>query len=123
MTKNLPYDRAQRVADEIHHIITSACYNNLSDPRLKGLEITYVKMTKDLQTARVFFYFQNSTDETRRKAQKGLESASGFFKKIIGDEMKLRYMPAIEYFFDETVDLQEKIEEIISKKGAADEKL
>lgn len=112
MTKNLPYDRARRIADEIHHIIVTACYNELSDPRLKGIEITYVKMTKDLQTARVYYYLRDSSEKERGKAKKGLESAAGFFKREIGEEMKLRYTPAIEFFYDETIDLEEKIEQV-----------
>jgi len=119
MTKNLPYDRAQRVADEIHHIITAACYNKLSDPRLKGVEITYVKMTKDLQTARIYYHMRGLSEKEHLKAKKGLESAAGFLKKLISEEMKLRYTPAIEFFYDEAVDVEEKIDSIMSKKGGA----
>lgn len=112
MTKNLPYDRAQRVADEIYRIIATSCYNELSDPRLAGLEITYVKMTKDLQIARVYYYMHDADEERHLKAKMGLESASGFFKRAIGEEMTLRFIPTLEYFFDETIDLEEKIESL-----------
>jgi len=116
MPKNLPYDRAQRIADEIHHIIATVCYTKLSDPRLQGLEITHVKMTKDLQTVRIYYHLRVGDDKHRRNAHKGLESASGYFKRAIADEMTLRYMPVIEYFYDETVDLEEKMENLMSKK-------
>lgn len=115
MTKNLPYDRAERVADEIHHIIVSVCYNELSDPRLKHVEITAVRMTKDLQTARVYYYVQDADEKKLRIAKKGLESASGFFKRAIANEITLRYMPAIEFFYDETVELEKKIEQVMTK--------
>lgn len=118
MTRNLPYDRAQRVADEIHHIIAAACYNDLSDPRLKGLEITHVMMTKDLQIARVYFYSKDSDETVRERMKTGLQSASGFFKKLIGEEMKLRYIPEMEYFFDDTIELGTKLDALVGKEGS-----
>ncbi len=118
MTKNLPYDRAERVADEIHRIIISVCYNELSDPRLKNVEITTVRMTKDLQTARVYYYMQDADEDKLRNAKKGLESAAGFFKRAISNEVTLRYMPVIEFFFDETVELEKKIEQVMAKGDA-----
>jgi ribosome-binding factor A len=118
MTKNLPYDRAQRVADEIHRIIVSACYNEISDPRIRGLEITDVTMTKDLQIARVYYYMQNANEDDLRRAKEGLESASGFFKRAIARDINLRYTPAIEFFYDETVDLEKKIDQAVAKGDA-----
>lgn len=115
MTKNLPYDRAGRIADEIHHIIASVCYNELSDPRLKGLEITDVKVTKDLQIARVYYYMQDANEDNMRPVKEGLESAAGFFKRSIAKELDLRYVPDIEFFYDETVDLEKKIEQVMTK--------
>jgi ribosome-binding factor A len=118
MTKNLPYDRAQRVADEIHRIIVSACYNELSDPRIRGLEITDVTMTKDLQIARVYYYIQDASDRDLRRAKKGLESAAGFFKRAIAKDINLRYTPALEFFYDETVELEKKIDQAVAKRDA-----
>jgi ribosome-binding factor A len=118
MPKNLPYDRAQRVADEIHHIIATICYTELSDPRLKGLEITAVKMTKDLEIARVYYHLREHVSEKRPQVQKGLESAAGYFKRAIAKELTLRVIPTIEFFYDETVDLAETIDQLMSKKDA-----
>lgn len=119
MKKNLPYDRAKRVADEIHHIISTVCYTQLSDRRLEGVEITGVKMTKDLQTARVYYHLHAADESRLNKAKKGLESASGYFKRAIAHELTLRFMPVIEYFYDETVDLEQTIDRLMSKKDAA----
>lgn len=115
--RHLPYDRAQRIADEIRRVMAAACYNELSDPRLKGVEITYVKMTKDLQIARAYYYLRDADEKKYDEVKRGLRSAAGFFKRIIGEEMKLCYTPAVEFFRDETVDLEEKINAIMTKRG------
>jgi ribosome-binding factor A len=116
MTRNLPYDRSDRVAEQIMRLIASACCTSLSDPRLEGLEITRVRMTKDLQTARVYYHLRRIDKQMIESAKKGLESARGFFKRIIKEEMKLRYIPDIEFFYDEVVDLEEKIDRLMTKK-------
>lgn len=116
MPKKLPYDRSRRVADEIHHIVATVCYTKLSDPRLAGLEVTKVKMTKDLQIARVYYHLREGDAARRNQAQKGLESAAGYFKKAVSEELTLRFMPTFEFFYDETVDVEETIERLLSGK-------
>ena len=99
--RQLNFDRAQRVADQIHSIVAMACLTELSDKRLEGVQITYVKATKDLRLLRINFFIDPPTPENVRLALKGLRSASGFFKQAIAREVELKFLPDIEFFFDE----------------------
>lgn len=114
MTRHLPYDRAQRIADQIHQIIATACITELSDPRLSGMEITRVRMTKDLKIARVYFHLREKNEERINTVKEGLESAKGFFKRQINEELELKYIPEFEYFYDEAIDLEEKIDSLMA---------
>lgn len=116
MSRHLPYARSERVADQLYHIIALACLTELDDPRLKGLEITRVRMTKDLRIARVYFHLREGTEENKKLAKKGLSSASGFFKQKLKEEMNFRYMPQLEFFYDETLELEEKLEDLMSRE-------
>lgn len=116
MTRHLPYDRSNRVAEQIMHIIATVCCTSLSDPRLEGVEITRVRMTKDLQTARVYYHLRQLDERVINAAKNGLESARGFFKRAIKEELELRYIPEIEFFYDEAVDLEEKIDHLMTEK-------
>jgi ribosome-binding factor A len=40
-------------------------------------------------------------DADKSKAISGLNSAAGFFQKIIGEKLQLRFTPKIEFRFDE----------------------
>ncbi|PIU54780.1 MAG: ribosome-binding factor A [Deltaproteobacteria bacterium CG07_land_8_20_14_0_80_38_7] len=117
MAKNLPYDRSQRVADEIYHILATSCITELDDPRLKGLQISRVRITKDLRIARVYYYLRENNEQSRKIAKKGLESAARYFKDKIGKEMSLRYIPQLEFFYDDTVDIENRIEELMTGAG------
>ena len=113
MSRQLPCQRAERVAGEIYHVIAGAVLNDLADPRLKGVQITAVKMTRDLRVARVYFHLSEGDEEKRRNALEGLASAKGYIKRKVGQHLSLRYMPEIEFFYDERMDEEERVEEIL----------
>jgi ribosome-binding factor A len=124
MKRHLPYDRAARLADQLYRTISEVCYGELSDPRLEGVQLTRVLMTKDLRIARVYFHVLDVTKEKIGAVTKALTSARGVFKRAIGREMPLKFMPELEFFYDETEDVREHIEEVfeqLERKRAAEE--
>jgi len=106
-------NRAQRVAALVQEEVSSLLIEKLEDPRLKGVTITRVSMTKDLKIARVYFSLigdKNLVD----KAAKALEGAKAKFKRAIGDNLDLKYTPQIEFFHDPNPEHADKIDRIIS---------
>ena len=116
MARQLPYDRSERVADQMYHIIATACIIDLDDPRLKDLEITRVRMTKDLRLARVYFHLREKDGRRIGKAKKGLKSAKGFLKQKLREDLHIRYMPELEFFYDESIDMKEKIDVLMGRE-------
>jgi len=112
MMRNLPYDRAERVADEIFRIVSQTLFSELSDPRLSGTQITRVRMTKDLQIARIYFHLNDDSQKLEDRVKKGLESAAGFFKRKVASELSLKFTPELEFFYDEALDLTNKIDSL-----------
>ncbi len=115
MKRHIPYDRSARLADQIYRIVSETCYNDLSDPRLEGVQITQVRMTKDLRTARVYFHLLDADEPRIDAAKRALMSARGFLKRAVGQEVELKYMPEFEFFYDDTADVREHIDEIFEK--------
>jgi ribosome-binding factor A len=112
MKQRLPYDRASRLADQIYRLVSTICYTELSDPRLEGIQITQVRMTKDLRTARVYFHIFDADPARVELIARVLRQARGIFKRAIGEEVQLKYMPELEFFYDETADVKEHIDEL-----------
>ncbi|MFH0799180.1 MAG: 30S ribosome-binding factor RbfA [Pseudomonadota bacterium] len=110
MHKHLPYDRSERVADAIFRVVAEAS-GELIDPRLAGARITRVSITKDLRIARICFHVADASK--RDLAKKGFDSAKGFLKRRIGEDVKLKFMPELEFFYDEGVDTGERIDELL----------
>ena len=112
-TTHLPYDRAERVADEIMRIVAAAVVSDLSDPRLAGVCVTRVRMTRDLRTAYVYYHMGDAGDAAKEAATRGLSSSSGFFKRRVGEEITLKFMPEFKFFYDDAIDDEDRIEELL----------
>lgn len=95
-----PYKRSQRVGDEIARVISEAMIDHVSDPRVKSCSITSVKISDDLKNAKIYYSIFDKSDQTVSESLRAFNKATGFFKKIIGSKLKLRYIPDIRFYFD-----------------------
>ncbi len=106
--------RSTRLGEEILKELSLILIERLSDPRLKDVTFTHVKMTEDLRTAKVYFSTLGGLEKVK-EAQSGLASAKGFIKREIGLRMSLRYVPELLFFYDETFEYGSRIEKIFQK--------
>lgn len=113
MSKNLPYNRTDRLADVITRIVSEALITELSDPRLEGVSVTYVRVTKDMRLARINYHISNADEERKLLAEKGLKSAKSYLKRKIAGEISLKFMPEIDFHYDEAFDASERIEDLL----------
>ena len=66
----------------------------------------------DLQTAHVF-YTSLGDAKARTETAKALKRATPFFRRAIGDRMRLRRVPEVDFRFDEAIAHQDRIEQIL----------
>lgn len=117
--KRIPYQRADRVADQLFQVVAALFTEDAEDPRLKGVRITSVKLTRDMQLARIY-YFIDGDEERRNACLKGLDSASGFIKREIAHKVALRFMPTLKFFFDDSIEYGEHIDDLLNKIGTVE---
>jgi len=109
-------NRSHRVGDQILREISDLLLRKLRDPRLKGVTLTDVKMSKDLRHAYVY-YSLFGQDEQKKQAQAGFESAKGFIRREIGERVHLRYIPDIQFRYDMSLEYGQKMERLLEKIG------
>lgn len=112
-TRRLPYDRSDRVGDLILRILSEVSYNEIEDPRIKGLQITAVKVTKDLQIAKVY-YFISGDASVRKECATALQERSGAFRHALAQEMTTKFLPNLRFYFDESIERGERIDALIA---------
>jgi ribosome-binding factor A len=105
-------NRAQRVGDQILKVIAPFLLQKVKDPRVEGVTLTGVRVSKDLRMAKVYFSVFGE-DKDIRNAADGLESARGFIKRELGARLDLRVMPDIQFLYDESFARGLRIERLL----------
>ena len=110
----IPYSRTDRVSGLIQEVLSDLLKKDIHDPRLNMVTITNVKMSRDLKLARIYFSIYGDSSKAE-KAAKGFESARGFIKRSLARRLSLRYMPDLNFFYDESLDYGTHIEELLKR--------
>ncbi|WP_073027301.1 30S ribosome-binding factor RbfA [Lutispora thermophila] len=107
--------RLNRISEELKKEISSIIMNELKDPRISAMcSIVSVETTPDLKYAKVYVSIYGSKEE-KEITLKGLKNASGFIRKKLGDNMKIRYLPEIHFVLDESIEHGARIAEILNE--------
>jgi ribosome-binding factor A len=109
--------RADRVGDEIREIVASTLLLDAGDPRLQELEVTGVRVSSDLSTARVFWVpvaREVPTEGQVKQFARALASAAGFLRGRVAQRLRLRHTPELSFEFDESVERGRRMERLLS---------
>jgi ribosome-binding factor A len=106
--------RLQRIADRIRQELSEMLIREISDPRLKQIYITDVKIDKELAFADIFV---SAIEGVSRSVEvlAGLNSASGFIKRNLASRVELRAFPRLRFHWDMTPENADHIEQVLAK--------
>ena len=104
--------RPERVGEEIRQELSVLLAREVHDPGVGFVTLTRVKMSPDLQLARVF-YTLIGDEKARRETAQALERVTPFLRRQIASRMRLRRVPEIRFQFDRSVEHQDRIEQIL----------
>jgi ribosome-binding factor A len=105
--------RAKRIADRIQQLLSEMLITGkISDPRLASVFITDVTVDRELSFAKIFV----SSLEGKSQSDEilaGLKHASGYLRSSLAHEIDLRTFPMLRFFWDETPERAERIEQLL----------
>jgi len=105
--------RPDRVGDQIREELSGMLARGQVHDRDVGfITLTRVKVSPDLQLARVY-YTTMGDEASRQKTARALDRATPFIRREIGHRVQLRRVPVIEFRFDESVAHQDRVEQIL----------
>jgi ribosome-binding factor A len=105
--------RATRVAERLREELAKAV-RDLDDPRVAGVLVARTEVTDDLQAAKVYVRHELGAGAAEQKAMlKGLDAASGRLRRAVAEALKLRYAPTLRFYYDDTQDAVQRIEELL----------
>ena len=89
----------KKVEVKIQRILSELISLKVSDPRLKNIIISEVKVNKDISTAKVYFLILNNQNKTKQ-IKSILNKATGFLKKEMSIKLSLRKLPDLIFIYD-----------------------
>ena len=113
----MPSTRPSRVGDQLRAEISDLLAREVHDPGIGFLTITQVTVSPDLQVARVY-YTTLGDERARRDSARALGRATPFLRRQLGSRLRLKRVPVLEFFFDESVERGDRIERILNEISA-----
>ena len=111
--------RPDRVAEEFREVLAEEVLK-LKDPRVGFVTITGVDVSPDLRHA-VVFYTAMGEEKERKATSAGLRSAAGRLRSAIGREIRLKFLPDLEFREDRSMERGERIDELLRELHREDE--
>lgn len=104
--------RPDRVGEQIRQELSQIIAQQVHDPGVGFITLTRVKVTPDLQLARVLYTVMGD-EKQKKETVKALERAIPFLRRQIGSRVRLRRVPDLQFFYDESIEHQDRIEQIL----------
>src|SRR5579884_2620765 len=104
--------RQQRVAEEIQRRASVFIREELKDPRIGFLTITGVDVNSDLTHATIHVSVLG-TEEEQKGTMTALQRARGLIKRDIGDWLRIRTTPDIQFKLDHSIERAARIHEVM----------
>lgn len=107
--------RPERVAEEFREILAEEI-SRLKDPRVGFVTVTRVEVPADLRKA-IVYYTAMGDDQARRRTQAGLRSAKAHLRSALGQQVRLRFTPDLEFEEDIGLTQVERVSQLLRQIG------
>jgi len=104
--------RPERVGEQLRQELSQILSQQVHDPGIGFITLSRVKVTPDLQLARVL-YTVIGDEKQRKETQRALERAIPYLRRQIASRVRLRRVPELQFFYDQAIEHQDRIEQIL----------
>ncbi|AKE41442.1 ribosome-binding factor A [Corynebacterium kutscheri] len=118
--------RAGRLAKRIQTIVATAIELQIKDPRMEYITVTDTRLTGDLHDATVFYTVRGKTLDDApdtEAAAEALHRYKGQLRKIVGDQLGVRFTPTLSFELDTVPESSAHMERLLERARQRDEEL
>jgi ribosome-binding factor A len=118
--------RLERISGEIRELLGQTLVRGeIKDPRVSDaglVTITHVKVTGDLREATASFIVHDADEKAMERVRTGLNSASSYLRRQIGQQLRLKVTPTLTFEIDRVFDQEAKIDRLLHEIAAEKKK-
>jgi len=108
------HSRPERLGDQVRAELCTLLQRSIRDPAVRFVTVTHVRMSRDLQHARVHYTTLGDTT-TRRETARGLRRAASFLRSQLGRRIRVRRVPELTFVYDESIERESRIAQVLEE--------
>ena len=121
MDHNKPYDRLDRVNNQILDILGGILIKYIDLSHLGFVTFTKIDTTRDLRIAKVYYSILNQK-LSKEKINIEINKYRKPFKKYMSPELTMKHTPDLRFYFDDTFEYTEYVSKLIKNLDKSDNK-
>ena len=114
MKPERPFERTDRVANEIHSILGQIQNQYIDISYLGFVTFSKVIISPDLKHAKVFFGVVNKKKSIDNITIE-LNKKSKAFRKYLGKELTIKFTPDLKFYYDDSISHVKRIDELFGE--------
>lgn len=112
--------RKDKLSQLIKEEVSWIFLHKLNDPSFGLITVTNVRMSPDLKIAKI--YISVFEKENRQMVLHRIKEAKGSIRAELAHKIKVKFIPELDFYIDDTTDYVEKIEDLFKKIHKDDDK-
>jgi len=108
------FERNARLEGEIRSVLSDLLRFEVNDPRLRDVTVSTIRLSADRSKAKVYFSVIGDPERERETAD-GFAAAAPFMRRQLGQRMRLRVVPSLEFFRDTSYEYGDRMERLFER--------
>ena len=108
------FERNTRLEGEIRSVMSELLRFEVNDPRLTDVTVSLIRLSADRTKAMVYFSVIGD-EEREREAGDGFSAAAAFLRRQLGQKMRLRVVPSLEFLRDTSFEYGDRMERLFER--------
>jgi ribosome-binding factor A len=114
MAHNKSFERNARLEGEIRSVLSNLLRSEVNDPRLADVTVSTIRLSADRSKAAVYYSVIGNA-EREREAGDGFAAAASFMRRQLGQHMRLRVVPSLEFLRDTSYEYGDRMERLFDR--------
>ena len=110
------FSRIIRIESLVQETLAKIIQRELKDQRVGMVTITQVKISRDLSFAKIYVATHEKDVEKNKITIQALNHAAKFLRCRLADEIELRKIPELHFYYDEVWQQGVRISQLLSKE-------
>ena len=111
------FKRSARVASQMQKELAIILQQGIKDPRIGFITVNEVELSKDLATAKIYITALGADEQGQNDNIKWLNDAAPYIRSEMGHRMRLRSVPYIKFYYDNSFETGMRVSELLSEKN------